>query len=53
LDKKEAGEFLKVDDEIKQVIDWDRRFDFMQQHSGQHLISCLLEQEFNNGTKCM
>ena len=24
-------------------IDWDRRFDFMQQHTGQHLLSSLLE----------
>jgi Ser-tRNA(Ala) deacylase AlaX/transcriptional regulator with XRE-family HTH domain len=27
-------------------IDWDRRFDHMQQHSGQHLISAVFEELF-------
>jgi len=26
---------------IKQVVDWNRRFDFMTQHSAQHLISAI------------
>ncbi|CEP14634.1 hypothetical protein [Parasitella parasitica] len=26
-------------------LDWDRRWDCMQQHSGQHLLSAVLEQE--------
>jgi alanyl-tRNA synthetase len=26
-------------DEVNGVIDWDRRFDHMQQHTGQHLLS--------------
>jgi Ser-tRNA(Ala) deacylase AlaX len=26
-----------------QVLNWDRRFDNMQQHTGQHLISALFE----------
>lgn len=31
-------------------VDWDRRFDFMQQHSGEHIISGLLHRHygFNN-----
>src|SRR5581483_3784855 len=28
------------------VIDWDRRFDHMQQHTGQHLLSAVLEEQF-------
>jgi alanyl-tRNA synthetase len=28
-------------------IDWDRRFDHMQQHSGQHLLSAVLHELFN------
>ncbi len=27
-------------------IDWNRRFDHMQQHSGQHLLSAVFEQSF-------
>ncbi|HUP03671.1 MAG TPA: alanyl-tRNA editing protein [Bryobacteraceae bacterium] len=27
-------------------IDWKRRFDHMQQHSGQHLLSAVLEEQF-------
>jgi misacylated tRNA(Ala) deacylase len=42
---------LKVGDEVKQVVDWERRHDHMQQHSGQHLISALFEKEFKYNTK--
>lgn len=27
-------------------IDWERRFDFMQQHTGQHLLTALIVKEF-------
>lgn len=43
---------LKVGDEVKQVVDWNRRHDHMQQHSGQHLISALFEKHFDYNTKC-
>lgn len=42
---------LEVGDEVVQVVDWDRRHDHMQQHSGQHLISALFEKEFNYNTR--
>ncbi|KAG5668667.1 hypothetical protein PVAND_016599 [Polypedilum vanderplanki] len=42
---------LKENDEVLQKINWNRRFDHMQQHSGQHLITALFEREFNNPTK--
>jgi alanyl-tRNA synthetase len=29
--------------EVKGEVDWKRRFDHMQQHTGQHLLSALLE----------
>lgn len=29
------------------VIDWDRRHDHMQQHTGQHLLSAVLEELFS------
>jgi alanyl-tRNA synthetase len=28
------------------AVDWDRRFDHMQQHSGQHLVSAVFEELF-------
>jgi alanyl-tRNA synthetase len=28
------------------AIDWDRRFDHMQQHTGQHLLSAIFEERF-------
>jgi alanyl-tRNA synthetase len=38
LDKEMAGP------RIRGVVDWDRRFDHMQQHSGQHILSqCFTE----------
>lgn len=37
--------------EVSLEIDWDSRFDKMSQHSGQHLISAIFEQqEFNAST---
>lgn len=40
-----------VGDEIIQLVDWERRLDNMQQHSGQHLISALFEKHYNFDTK--
>jgi alanyl-tRNA synthetase len=31
-------------EEVPGVIDWTRRFDYMQQHTGQHLLSAVLEE---------
>lgn len=42
---------LSVGDEVVQTVNWERRHDHMQQHSGQHLISALFEQEYNYNTK--
>ncbi|MFD1029910.1 alanyl-tRNA editing protein [Metaplanococcus flavidus] len=33
------------------VVDWERRFDHMQQHTGQHLLSAVFEKEFGMTTK--
>ncbi|KAK9880837.1 hypothetical protein WA026_013163 [Henosepilachna vigintioctopunctata] len=41
---------LIVGENVKQVIDWPRREDHMQQHSGQHLLSAILEREYNMQT---
>ena len=34
------------DANVTATIDWNRRFDFMQQHTGQHLLSAMLEDRF-------
>jgi alanyl-tRNA synthetase len=34
-------------DEVEGVIDWPRRFDHMQQHTGQHLLSAVLEELYS------
>lgn len=41
---------LQVGAVVKGHVDWDRRFDFMQQHSGEHIISGLIHKHygFNN-----
>jgi len=31
---------------VKGLIDWPRRFDHMQQHTGQHLLSAMFQQHF-------
>ncbi|HMA23316.1 MAG: alanyl-tRNA editing protein [Gemmatimonas sp.] len=35
---------------ITGVIDWTRRFDYMQQHTGQHLLSAVFEDLFGHKT---
>lgn len=38
------------DDEVTGTVDWPRRFDHMQQHTGQHLLSAACEQLLNADT---
>jgi alanyl-tRNA synthetase len=35
---------------VRAVIDWERRFDHMQQHSGQHLLSAVFSRELGAHT---
>ncbi|KAI9188170.1 hypothetical protein H9P43_002561 [Blastocladiella emersonii ATCC 22665] len=46
LPSKEAGELLVPGAEAETTLAWARRLDNMQQHSGQHLLSAVAEQEF-------
>lgn len=39
-------ESLEVGSTVTGVIDWERRWDHMQQHSGQHLITALADSMF-------
>lgn len=36
---------VEVDKQVTLKVDWDRRFDHVQQHTGQHLLSAVLEQD--------
>lgn len=36
--------------EVELVVDWSRRFDHMQQHSGQHLVSAIIENKLGYET---
>uniref|UniRef100_A0A8W7PBM8 Threonyl/alanyl tRNA synthetase SAD domain-containing protein n=1 Tax=Anopheles coluzzii TaxID=1518534 RepID=A0A8W7PBM8_ANOCL len=38
-------------EQVVQCVDWNRRFDHMQQHSGQHLITAIFDREFKYNTK--
>jgi len=37
--------------EVEAVLDWERRLDHMQQHSGQHLLSAVFQDEFGYRTE--
>lgn len=41
---------LGVDHECVGEIDWERRFDHMQQHAGQHILSAAFENQFGYQT---
>lgn len=45
------SEPFKGGEECLQKVDWPRRLDHMQQHSGQHLLSALFEQVYGYDTK--
>ncbi|WP_066260348.1 alanyl-tRNA editing protein [Neobacillus drentensis] len=44
------GPILDTNKEIAGTIDWERRFDHMQQHTGQHLLSAAFDQLFEYRT---
>ena len=54
LDVQEKGENvyhlcqkpLSVGERVEGVIDWQRRFDLMQQHTGEHLLSGLIHDRY-------
>ncbi|XP_034249648.1 alanyl-tRNA editing protein Aarsd1 [Thrips palmi] len=50
----EAVHFLKYPFEVGQsvsvLLDWNRRLDHMQQHSGQHLITAVIAEEYGYAT---
>jgi alanyl-tRNA synthetase len=57
LDVRDEGEeILHVvdkpisDREVQGCVDWPRRFDHMQQHSGQHLLSAMFLERFGRPT---
>jgi len=37
---------LTIGETVAGTIDWDRRFDLMQQHTGEHIVSGLIHQKF-------
>jgi len=57
LDVRDAGEDVAhiVDAElspgpVEACVDWGRRFDHMQQHTGQHLLSAMFQERFGLST---
>lgn len=42
---------LDVGIKVNIELDWGRRFDHMQQHSGQHLITAIADREYGYKTK--
>ena len=54
LDVRERGEEivhlcdkpLEVGEEVTGKIDWQRRFDLMQQHTGEHIVSGIIHRRF-------
>eukprot|EP01060_Flectonema_neradi_P034211 TRINITY_DN593_c1_g1_i1.p1 TRINITY_DN593_c1_g1~~TRINITY_DN593_c1_g1_i1.p1 ORF type:complete len:418 (+),score=86.11 TRINITY_DN593_c1_g1_i1:157-1410(+) len=43
---------IAPDTEVEMKIDWPRRIDHMQQHTGQHLLTSIVERELNLETMC-
>ncbi|MEH7253758.1 DHHA1 domain-containing protein, partial [Neobacillus niacini] len=44
------SELDDIDSTVHGVINWDRRFDHMQQHAGQHILSAAFETLFKHKT---
>src|SRR5207244_1471648 len=47
IDAGSTGPGLRVGETVHGVIDWPRRFDHMQQHTGQHVLSAACERLFH------
>lgn len=53
---EKGGELLHIVDRqpqsktVKGLVDWSRRFDHMQQHTGQHILSACFEKLLNGST---
>jgi len=45
-----AAPSLSAGERVRGQIDWTRRFDHMQQHSGQHLLSAVFQRELGFST---
>ena len=39
-------EAIEAGSDVTGKIDWDRRFDLMQQHSGEHIVSGLVHEAY-------
>ena len=57
LDVRDAGEGIvhivdrkPAQAEVKCCVNWPRRFDHMQQHTGQHLLSAMFQERFGRPT---
>ncbi len=46
LQNEKEGEILKPGSAVHLSLDWPRRLYHMQQHTGQHLLSAVLEEEY-------
>ena len=46
----EAPPAVAIGDEVRGHVDWRRRFDHMQQHTGQHLLSAVFADLFKHAT---
>ncbi|MFJ8237905.1 alanyl-tRNA editing protein [Ureibacillus sp. NPDC094379] len=44
------GELSSLTEEVRGVLDWDRRFDHMQQHTGQHILTAAFVELFDFAT---
>ena len=50
LDQQPAGPLPEPGQPVRGAIDWRRRFDHMQQHSGQHVLSAAFDRLFSART---
>ncbi|HBV67780.1 MAG TPA: alanyl-tRNA editing protein, partial [Clostridiales bacterium] len=56
FDVREEGDEIihllreSVEGEVSLCINFDVRFDYMQQHTGQHVLSCAFDELFNGKT---
>lgn len=42
-----AAERIEAGEKIRGILDWERRFDHMQQHSGEHIVSGMICRRFH------
>ena len=51
MEVPDGADFFRPGQKVKMELDWERRFDHMQNHLGEHMLSALFKREYDGDNK--